>query len=454
MTEQAALKRSQLLEDINARAPEYGKVRFIETVPVLKGLSLRRYVLKNGLKVLLLIDRSAPVVAYQSWFRVGSRHERPKKTGLAHLFEHLMFNEVEGLEAGEFDRKMEAMGADNNASTWLDFTQYQESFPKRYLDQVVALESQRMDRLVLREPQVTSEKEVVMNERRYRVEDDVEGAAEELLYKSSFSVHPYHAPTIGWMEDIAGLTTEDCSAFYRAYYAPNNATLVVVGDLDEKKALQSISKHYGSMAPSELPAEDFHYDPPLTQEKRVELRQPTPTEKLMLGYRGPALGDADHVICSLVIELLTGGRSSRLIRRLVRQEEKASDVSGFVGPHRDPGLIELTLSARPGFSAEQLAAVVDEEIQLLLEHLVRPEELERAKSRMEFAHYSGMESAEGKAAQIGFYETVLGDPGLGTERLRRLEHIDASEVRRVARRFFENVGRTVISIRPSQENAA
>src|SRR6478609_10526103 len=149
-------QREKRLEKINAKAPKFGKVSFVESVPFGKALNIDRYRLDNGLQILLLTDKSAPVIAYHTWFRVGSRHEKPGKTGLAHLFEHLMFNEVEGLAAGEFDRKMEEAGAENNASTWLDFTQYQEAFPKGQLKVVLGLESARMSRLVLREPQVTS----------------------------------------------------------------------------------------------------------------------------------------------------------------------------------------------------------------------------------------------------------------------------------------------------------
>ena len=199
--------------------------------------TVRRYGLSNGLTILLLEDKSAPVVSYFTWFKVGSRHEKPGKTGLAHLFEHLMFNETLHLKAGEFDKKLEESGAESNAATWVDWTFYHESVPKDRLPLVVKLESDRMHNLVLRDAQVTSEKEVVANERRYRVEDDVEGTANELLYKHAFEKHAYHWPTIGWMEDIQAFTPEDCEEFYRTYYAPNNATVVVVGDFQEAKLL-------------------------------------------------------------------------------------------------------------------------------------------------------------------------------------------------------------------------
>ena len=202
--------RQQRLDKLNAEAPRYGKVTHLGTLPFGPALKIERFTLNNGLSVLLVEDHAAPVVAYHVWFRVGSRHERQGKTGFAHLFEHLMFNEVEGRPAGEFDRKMEEAGAESNASTWLDWTQYNEAIPKDQLSLVIELEALRMSRLVLREPQVASEKEVVANERRYRVDDDVEGAVNELLWKTAFQTHAYHWPTIGWMSDIEGFTVEDC----------------------------------------------------------------------------------------------------------------------------------------------------------------------------------------------------------------------------------------------------
>ena len=216
-----------------------------------------RYRLGNGLTLLFLEDTSAPVVSYFTWYAVGSRHERPGKTGLAHLFEHLMFNETETLKAGEFDRMLEENGAESNAATWVDWTYYYESLPADRFSLAVKLESERMGRLVLRDKQVASEKEVVANERRYRVDDDVEGAASELLYKTAFTTHPYHWPTIGWMEDIQGFTPEDCETFYRTFYAPNNAVVIVVGDFQEERLLGLIQKSYGPIPRSVIPPKLF-----------------------------------------------------------------------------------------------------------------------------------------------------------------------------------------------------
>jgi zinc protease len=440
-----------LLQRVNAKAPPGGHVQYVETVAFGAAQQLERYRLANGLSVLLMFDDSAPVVSYHTWFRVGSRHERVGKTGLAHLFEHLMFNETEHLSAGEFDRKMEEAGAESNASTWLDWTQYNAAVPKDQLPLVVELESERMAHLVLREPQVASEKEVVANERRYRVDDDVEGAISELLWATVFKEHAYRWPTIGWMEDIQAFTTSDCEEFYRTYYSPNNASVVVVGDFEKEALLRHLAMAYGEMPAAVLPVEQVKPEPPQTAERRIEVTKPTVTEKLAVGYRCPALGDFDHPALTLLSEVLFGGRASRLVKKLVRELEIATDVRMFVGPFRDPGLMELSASARDQHRAEELLTVIDAELQRVRDEPVSQAELDRALARFELGMLSGLETADSKASTIGFYETVLGEPGAAFGRLAALRRQTPSDLLRVARRYFVNEGRSVILVRPSED---
>jgi zinc protease len=441
------------LNKLNEQAKPFGKVRHIESVPFGSSLTVERYRLDNGLDVLHCEDHSAPIVAYHTWFRVGSRHERPGKTGLAHLFEHLMFNELEGRKTGAFDRLLEEAGADSNASTWLDWTQYNISIPKDRLPLVIGLEAERMSRLVLREPQVKSEKEVVANERRYRVDDDVEGSVSELLWATAYTRHAYGWPTIGWMSDIEGFTTEDCTAFYRTFYAPNNSTIVVVGDVKPARLLSLISDHYGAVAPSKLPLEDVKPEPAQLEERSKEVVKATPTEKVTLGYHGPAFGDWDHPILSLLTEVLFGGRASRLHQRLIRDLEIASEVRVFVGPFKDPGLIEVFLSAREGHRAEELVAVLDQELERIKEEPIEIEEIERARARFELGLLAGLDNMDGKASTIGFHETLLGRPAAAFDRLDAIRLADASELRRVARRYFERSARSLVFVRPQPAEA-
>jgi len=443
---------------MNLEAPPLGRVSHVASVPFGPELVVERFRLENGLEILLCEDHSAPVVAYHTWYRVGSRHEREGKTGLAHLFEHLMFNETENLPAGTFDRKLEEAGAESNAATWLDWTHYNIAVPKEQLRLVIALEAERMARLVLRDPQVSSEKEVVANERRYRVEDDVEGAVSEVLWATAFREHAYKWPTIGWMADIEGFTTEDCQAFYQTFYAPNNATIVVAGDVNYANLLPRIQSAYGALPASELPLEDVRPEPAQDEERRAELTKPTATEKLAVGYHSPAMGDFDHPALSVLAEVLFGGRASRLHQLLVRKLEIASDVRVFVGPFRDPGLMEIYASARTGVTAEALLEALDQELDRVCEERVGEDEIERARARMELSVIAGLETADGKASTIGFYDTVLGRPAAAFERLDDLRRVGPSDLRRVARRYLRRTKRSVILVRASagekQEAAA
>ena len=414
--------------------------------------SIHRWRLGNGLTILILVDDTAPVAAYHTWFNVGSRHERPGKTGLAHLFEHLMFGETENLGAGAFDRKLEESGAETNAATWVDWTYYHDLLPADRVKLAVRLEAERMNHLVLREAQVASEREVVANERRYRVEDDVEGLANELLYKIAFERHPYRWPTIGWMADIHGFTPEDCAGFYRTYYAPNNAAVVVVGDVRERDLVLAIRDAYGSIPSQPLPVEDIEPEPPQTQERRVELRKPAASERLLVAFKGPALGDADHAPMTVLSEVLFGGRASRLYRSLVVDRELATDVRGWVSTFRDPGLFECWITARSQHKGSEILPLLDEAFGRTRVEAIGPDDLARAKSRLELGALQQLETAAGKAEQIGFFETVLGDPGYAFRRVEAFRRTTAGDLRRVARRYLTDTSRTVLCVIP--ENGA
>lgn len=435
----------------HARWTYEGSVPFVDQEAAALGGEVphvHRFRLGNGLRVLVLVDSSAPVMSYFTWFRVGSRHEKPGKTGLAHLFEHLMFNESEGVKAGEFDRKLEENGAESNAATWLDWTYYYESLPKDRFGLAVKLESNRMARLVLREPQVISEKEVVANERRMRVDDDVEGIANEVLYKTAFTKHPYHWPTIGWMVDIENFSPDDCVAFYKTYYTPNNATIVIAGDVKEHDVLVKIRDAYAEIPASTIPEEDTSPEPPQLETREVVLKKPTASEKLLIGFHGPALGDADHAALSLLNEVLFGGRASRMYRELITTREVCTDIRGWVSTFRDPGLYEMYFTARPGVDRADVLARVDEELTRVRDEVVTGEELERAKARLELGLVQSLETASGKAEQIGFYDTVLGDPAAAFRRLEAYRRVTSGEIRTAARRYLTLDARTIIHVLP------
>jgi zinc protease len=432
----------------NARRPT-ARLSFVAELPF-GPLRLHRYLFGNGLQVLVLADPSTPLVSYQTWFHVGSRHEQKGKTGLAHLFEHLMFNQTRNLPQGEFDRQIESAGGETNAATWTDWTHYHTDLPASELPTIVALEAERMKNLVLREPQVRSEKEVVANERRFRVDDDVEGTVSERMYALAFRRHPYHHPTIGWMKDIENFTTADCRQFYRTYYAPNNATVVVVGDVDEAKLLALMQKLYGALKSSQIPAPPKIVERAQQRERVAVLHQPTPCEKLAIGYHAPSFRDPDFAVLSLINEILFIGRSARLFQALVRKQQLATDVHGSIAPFFDPGLYDIWVSMRPGRRSHSALRVLDRELARMCRERVSQKELTRVKSRAELGFLMALENASGKAEQIGFYETVLGDAAHIFERLERFRAVTADDVLRVSRRVFDRNQRTRIEVLPAK----
>jgi zinc protease len=358
-----------------------------------------------------------------------------------------MFNETTTRRLGEFDRLMERAGAEANAATWTDWTYFYENAPRAALPLLVELEADRMANLVLRAPQVTSEKEVVANERKLRVEDDIEGKAIELLYATAFRRHPYRWPTIGWMNDIRGFTVRDCRSFYRAHYAPANATLIVAGDFDETRALRLVQRYYGelpkgrSVQPLAAPRE-----PAQRAERFVQLHAPTAAEKILLGYHAPAFADPATPALVVANEVLFGGRSSRLHRLFCVERELALSVRGSLAPFVDPGLFEMWILVHRGKRRQDALALLDAELERLAARGPTELELAKAINQLELSFLHGMETAGGKAEQIGFYETVAGDGSAVFDRLQAYRRVSAGDVRRVVTKYLRPSRRTRVEI--------
>jgi len=450
-----ALTPPELVAELNALAPTKqhrlstaGESQFGDR------LKLRSYRLGNGLEIRLLVDRSAPVVSMQTWFNVGSRDEKRGKTGLAHLLEHLMFGGTERLAKGEFDRRMEQAGAETNAATWTDWTHYYEDLPANQLSEILELESDRMNGLRLERPQVVSEKEVVSNERRWRVDDDVEGAATEHLYSLAFREHPYGWPTIGWMEDIQDFSLADVRSFYRRYYTPNNATLVLVGHFDEREALSLIQSKYGHLPSRRIRRQPRNVEPAQKRERRRSLRLDATSERLGVGYRSPAFNTYDWAVLAVISEVLFGGRSARLTRELVVERETVTGIWGSPTPFADPSLYEIWLSMRPGLKAEEAEKVIEAELRRLKTTHVPEIELTRAKNRLELDFLEELETTAGKAEQIGFYEMVAGGADRIFERLEDFRRVSPLDVMRVSKNTFKRSAKSTVHVRPKTQPEA
>jgi len=419
-----------------------------ECLRILDRWDVCRHRLDNGLVVLLLEDHATPLVSFHTWFKVGSRHEREGKTGLAHLFEHLMFEATARHPSGSFDREMERFGAETNAATWLDWTYYHETFPPEALDLVLEFEPDRMRNLILDEHTVEREKSVVANERKYRVEDRVDGVIEEVMYKTAFKAHPYRNPTIGWMEDIQGFTLEDCRRFYTAYYAPNNATIVVAGNVEHDRMLRAIEERYAAIPSQPILPEAPFEEPPQTAERRVALTKEVSAPRIAVGYHAPALQQRENAALSIAAVILCGGDSGRLVRRFVHEEELASEVYAWVGNFKLPALFEFHIDLREGTPPERALELLDGELKRLVGENVSDEELQTARNRVLLGSYNNFVTAGGRASALGFYESVLDDCGTITARLEALRGVSAEEVRSAAAGWLDPCRRTVVTVTP------
>lgn len=407
----------------------------------------------NGLTVHHVHDPTAPVIAFQTWYRCGSRDEEEGKTGVAHLLEHLMFGATRDYPIGEFDRKMEEAGAETNAATSTDFTYYYESLPRDAFEEALALESSRMRRLIIGREEIETEREVVENERRLYIDDDVEGRAIESLYALAFRHHGYRHPTLGWLDDIRRLRAKDCLSFYRKFYAPNNAALIVVGDIEASDALSLIDRHYSRFRPSQSIERPIRREPPQRKERRAKLQLKTATERLEIGYRSVGMRHRDYAAFELLLRLLANARSAPLRDSLIHRRELCLDLRANATPYEEDGLIEFGLNGRPGVSAEELLMAFDEELEKALSRGFAQAAIDRALNHLEFQLYTELDTALGRADSLGFYDAILGRPEAAFDLFDAARGLDASALESIARRYLSPRRRSVVLVKSAEETA-
>ncbi len=416
---------------------------------------IHQFRMGNGLDIVLWPDHRAPVFSYHTWFSVGSRHEELGRTGMAHLFEHMMFKATANTEEGEFDRVMEAHGAQTNAATWVDWTYYREKLPAGNLELVCRLEADRMEHLIVDANQLESEREVVINERLLRVDNDPEGQLYERLYAEAYGTeHPYGWPTIGWMADIRAISLEDCVAFYDRYYAPSSATVVIVGDVTPEDALGLLQRYYGHL-PARERAADRVLEPPLHErEVRVELSLPITSEMAL--YAWPAYGvlHPDHAAMEVLDEILTGGVSSRLYHALVVDSEMATQIGGWTPSWRYPGLYELAVTMRPGLPVLEAEQRIDAILKNMAQEGPSERELLKASACLEADLLRGLSDTNNRARELGEAAVSAGDFRWALRRAESLRQVTVSDVQRVAQDLFQPERRTVVLGRPNIEGAS
>ncbi len=347
----------------------------------------RQFTLDNGLRVVVISDHRAPVVTHMVWYKVGAADDPPGRSGLAHYLEHMMFKGTRNVPAGEFSRTVARLGGRENAFTGYDYTGYHQTIASRHLETVMRLEADRMTNLVVREEDIAAEREVVREERRSRLGNDPGALLAEQMSAAQFLSHPYGRPVIGWEHEVAELSRQALLDFYASHYAPNNALLVVAGDVTPRQAHMLAEKHYGPIPARETAARERPREPPHRAARRVTMRDPrvrVPSwRRTYLAPSGTAGATRHAIPLQVLSEILGGGTTSRLYRRLVVEEKVASGAgTSYSGSSMDLSRFYFYGGARRGGDLEAIEAMVEEEIARLLESGVTERELRRAKARM------------------------------------------------------------------------
>jgi len=370
---------------------------------------VRVFKLDNGLKILLLEDHDIPNIALYTFYHVGSRNERPGLTGVSHFIEHMMFNGSKKFGPGEFDRKMEFAGGSNNAFTGDDMTGYTDWFPAAALEPMIEMEADRMQGLLLDPKVLESERGVVASERRMSVENNNDSILSENVRATAIMAHPYHWDVIGWMSDIQGWKRDDIMNYYRTYYSPNNAVLIVVGDFNSARALELIKKYYSGIPAGPPPPAVTTVEPPQMGPKNVVIRKEAQAPSFEMVFHAPNCTSPDYCPLAILDLVLMNGQSSRLYRRLVRDEQLAINVGGGISETIDPQLFTFSVKPRPGADLNKIEAAIEDELGKVKSAGITEQEYQKALNMIRGQFYFGLQTISGKANQLGAAEILYGN---------------------------------------------
>ncbi|HXF58231.1 MAG TPA: pitrilysin family protein [Candidatus Saccharimonadales bacterium] len=404
--------------------------------------------LENGLKVLIQEVRSAPVVSFMVWYKVGSRNETAGVTGISHLLEHMMFKGTPKYGKGEIARQLQRNGASFNAGTSIDYTNYYEVLASDRLELAMEIESDRMANALIPEEEHKLEMTVVRSELE-RNEDNPHRALYQELFAQAFKAHPYHWPTIGWRSDVEAIRTDQIRAYYERHYMPNNATAVVVGDVDAARALELVRKHFGGIGRGDPPPPVVTVEPPQMGERRFKLRKPGDTRYLMVAYPNPTLAHEDNYALDVLGMILGHGKTSRLYQSLV-EGKLATEAEAQNETARDPFLFIAQATAGPGITLEALEEGLYAEIGRLQGEAPTPAELDRARKQIQASFIYSRDSIRSLAQQLGYYETVGSYRYLDTY-LDRIAAVTREDLTRVARAYLGENTRIVGHYEPTHE---
>src|SRR3954451_9092669 len=411
--------------------------------------------LHNGLTVVLSEDHSTPIVHLGVYYHVGSKNEKPGRTGFAHLFEHMMFKGSKNVGPEEHTSVIASVGGQSNAYTTDDETVFWETLPSQYLPLAAWLEADRMATLRIDRDTFVNEREVVKEERRMRVDNQPYGRLNEIIYDQTFTTHPYKHPTIGSMKDLEAASVDDVREFYQTYYVPENATLVIVGDFDLVQAKAIVSQYFGRVPKAEHPVpRDIPKEPPQTREKRVTVEAPWPLPAVVVAYHITYNGHPDSYPLHIASKVLSDGQSSRIYQKLVYEKQLAVAAFGGANLIEDPNLFYAVAIVQPGHTPEEAANALITELERLKAEPISEHELQRTKNQFARDCILGRESNQQKALQLAHAVVIHRDIATADGEFEIFQNITAADVQRVARTYFTPENRLVLTVMPAARQTA
>ena len=425
----------------------------LATSGVYASAEVQEFKMANGLKVLVKEDHRAPIVVSQIWYKVGGSYEHSGITGVSHVLEHMMFKGTKKYPAGEFSRIIAENGGRENAFTGKDYTAYFQQLEKSRLKVSFEMEADRMRNLTLPEEEFKKELAVVMEERRMRTEDKATALTSEQFNATAYVNNPYHQPIIGWMNDLENMQVSDLRQWYQKFYAPNNATLVVVGDVNGQKVFELAKKYFSKLKPSDIAATKPRLDAEQKGERRITVKAPARLPYLLMGYKVPsyktAKEDWEPYALDVLAYVLSGGSSSRFSKSLVRKQQIAVNAdTGYGIFSRLDELFVIDATPAAGYTVQQLEAAINKEIKKIKTELVSAKELERIKAQTIAGKVFEKDSVFYQAMQIGMLETVGLDWKINDEYTKRVRQVTAEQIQKVAKKYLVKDTLTVAVLDP------
>ena len=420
-----------------------------EFLPELK-LNVTEHTLKNGLKVLIYVDSSAPIVSTQMWYWVGSYYEPSGYTGISHLLEHMAFNSTKKYKLGEFARVIDENGGDDNGFTSELYTAYYEDLAKDRFEIALDMEAERMQNLLLVPEEFVPEKKVVMEERRLG-ENSPTSVLWEEFYATAYLVHPYRTPVIGWMDDLERITRNDLYNFYQTYYTPQNAVLVIAGDVKPDEAIKKVEKYFSNIKSKPVTKKDFYNAEPTQKgERRIKIKRDIKIPTLMLGYHSCGFFDPDYYVLEVIEGILLRGRSARCNQQLVEKQELVLSIWGGNDTQKDPGMFYFYTTPRNMNLVDSTERAIYYEIERLKKDTVTTEELERVKNQVVANNIFSRDRVRSMGFQIARSTIATGSYKYLEEYPKKIASVTKDDIMRVAKKYFYEDNRTVGILLPEE----